>query len=128
MESRGLDAIRGIFVRRRLHSGPEWSASDANPFEATAWKKEPQFLPGFEKVVTQLEAQMENIVKALTPRHKADIDEIRPLLAGVPILNRITLSDIEIELLWEAFSRDCCASYLTVSSSTLANFLQWVRE
>jgi hypothetical protein len=71
---------------------------------------------------------MENVVKVLTPRYPDDIADIRAALHAVPFMHRFALSDIEVELLWLAFSSALCASYLGVNPQTLTDFIEWVKQ
>lgn len=50
-------------------------------------------------------------------------DDIRRIQETVPFLNRF--SPIEVQLIWEWFSRDLCAGYLNVHEETLKHFKEW---
>lgn len=71
---------------------------------------------------------MENLVKALAPQFPTDIRLIRAKLASMPVLDRLSLSDKEVEFLWETYSGDLCASYLCVHEDTLNGFAEWLRQ
>lgn len=66
---------------------------------------------------------MSNLVKALTPLH---LHDIAPIRAIHPILLKLT--DMEIQIVWEAFSSDLCSGYLLVNDHTLKDFLTWLQE
>ena len=71
---------------------------------------------------------MNNIVKALSPRIPADIPKIREAIKTIPFMARFSLSDPELNLLWEAFSSDQCAGYLNVHDQTLSDFVEWCQQ
>jgi hypothetical protein len=45
-----------------------------------------------------------NLIRVLTAKHIEDVISIRVALPGFPLLAR--LSDVEVELLWRAFSNE----------------------
>lgn len=66
---------------------------------------------------------MSNLVKAPTPLH---LHDIAPIRAMHPILSKLT--EMEIQIVWEAFSSDLSAGYLSVNDHTLKDFLTWLQE
>jgi hypothetical protein len=71
---------------------------------------------------------MENIFRVLKPRNGDDVAKIRAAIRNLPVINRLSLSDIEVELLWERYSGDYGASYLLVIDQTLTDFIEWVQQ
>ena len=71
---------------------------------------------------------MTNVTRVLTPRFPENIPAIRAACQGVPLLNRMALSDIEVELLWESFSSSRCAQYLIVNDADLNYFKEWLQD
>lgn len=66
---------------------------------------------------------MNNLYKHLTPAHLDDIVRIR--LATPPIRR---FSAIEVEHLWEAFSKEYEAGWLGVTAETLTHFNEWLAK
>lgn len=67
---------------------------------------------------------MNNITRALTVEYPKDIPKIR---TRIPAFLH-SLSDIEVEMLWRAYSRDIRASYLCVHENNLEEFAKWLRD
>ena len=66
---------------------------------------------------------MSNLSKALRVEFPDDVEQIRKIHTG---LNRF--SDIEVEMLWQRFSRSRCAGWLGVDTTTSDDFYSWLED
>lgn len=66
---------------------------------------------------------MNNILIALKIEYPRDIQLIRE---AVPFLSRY--SDLEVEILWKAFSRSVAAGWLFVDDEWLEEFKKWLEN
>ena len=66
---------------------------------------------------------MNNLFKHLTAEHLDDVVRIR---LTTPIIRRF--SEVEVEHLWEAFSKEYDAGWLGVTAETLTQFDEWLAK